>query len=143
VLTYLQCNGHDAVQTGPQTAPVCHNGTIHLWDQLHSSQSSSTCHGIIASHCNSAFGFSLLFHATKYWLHVMTYCTTAGYDDRGFVFYTNYNSRKGTELVQSGKAALAFFWEGLQRQVSMVKRSGCHLSILLLDLQCVHPAVHD
>ncbi|MFN0137625.1 MAG: pyridoxamine 5'-phosphate oxidase [Phycisphaerae bacterium] len=40
-----------------------------------------------------------------------------GYDERGFVFYTNYNSRKGHELVQQPKAAACFWWEGLERQV--------------------------
>lgn len=40
-----------------------------------------------------------------------------GYDKRGFVFYTNYTSRKGEELGESGRAALAFWWEPLQRQV--------------------------
>lgn len=37
--------------------------------------------------------------------------------DEGFVFYTNYNSRKGTELTQNPWAALVFWWEPLQRQV--------------------------
>ena len=42
-----------------------------------------------------------------------------GYDERGFSFYTNYDSRKGRELAAVGKAALCFFWEPLQRSVSM------------------------
>ncbi|GMH45062.1 hypothetical protein BSKO_13019 [Bryopsis sp. KO-2023] len=40
-----------------------------------------------------------------------------GVAERGFVFYTNFNSRKGSELVGNGQAALCFFWEPLQRQV--------------------------
>jgi hypothetical protein len=40
-----------------------------------------------------------------------------GYDERGFIFYTNYSSRKGRELTQGGKASFCVFWEGLQRQV--------------------------
>ena len=40
-----------------------------------------------------------------------------GYDARGFMFYTNYSSRKGRELIQGGKASFVVFWEGLQRQV--------------------------
>lgn len=40
-----------------------------------------------------------------------------GYDARGFVFYTNYSSRKGRELENGGHASLTFFWEPLQRQV--------------------------
>ena len=40
-----------------------------------------------------------------------------GFDDRGFVFYTNYNSNKGKELDVSKKACLVFFWKELERQV--------------------------
>lgn len=40
-----------------------------------------------------------------------------GLDDAGFVFYTNYASRKGRELEASGRAALLFPWHDLQRQV--------------------------
>jgi pyridoxamine 5'-phosphate oxidase len=40
-----------------------------------------------------------------------------GVDDRGFRFYTNYDSRKGTELDQNPHAALVFWWGPLERQV--------------------------
>jgi pyridoxamine 5'-phosphate oxidase len=40
-----------------------------------------------------------------------------GHPQRGFVFYTNLGSAKGAELVASGKAALAFHWKSLRRQV--------------------------
>jgi pyridoxamine 5'-phosphate oxidase len=40
-----------------------------------------------------------------------------GYDTTGFVFYTNYESRKGRELLGQGKAALLFHWKSLRRQV--------------------------
>ena len=40
-----------------------------------------------------------------------------GYDERGFVFYTNYESAKGRELLASPKAALNFHWKSLGRQV--------------------------
>ncbi len=40
-----------------------------------------------------------------------------GVDDRGFVFFTNYDSRKGRELSQNSAAALAFYWRELERQV--------------------------
>ncbi len=41
----------------------------------------------------------------------------AGRTDRGFVFYTNYESAKGRELLGQGKAALCFHWKSLRRQV--------------------------
>lgn len=39
------------------------------------------------------------------------------YDQRGFVFYTNYESRKGRELAENPCAALVFYWPDLHRQV--------------------------
>ena len=38
-------------------------------------------------------------------------------DERGFVFHTNYNSRKGNELDTNPHAALIFFWAELNRQI--------------------------
>ena len=40
-----------------------------------------------------------------------------GVDARGFAFYTNLESRKSTEIGATHRAALVFWWEGLQRQV--------------------------
>jgi pyridoxamine 5'-phosphate oxidase len=45
-----------------------------------------------------------------------------GFDERGFVFYTNYDSQKGQELQQSPYAALVFFWGDLERQVRIEGR---------------------
>ncbi len=39
------------------------------------------------------------------------------YDQRGFVFFTNYNSRKGRELAGNPQACLVFYWQPLERQV--------------------------
>src|SRR5579862_5150364 len=38
-------------------------------------------------------------------------------DARGFVFFTNYGSRKGRELAANPHAALLFFWATLHRQI--------------------------
>ena len=43
-------------------------------------------------------------------------------DERGFVFYTNYDSRKGRELTSNPKASLVFPWFAMYRQVSVVGR---------------------
>jgi pyridoxamine 5'-phosphate oxidase len=40
-----------------------------------------------------------------------------GVDDRGFIFYTNYNSRKARDLAATGRASLLFLWRSLERQV--------------------------
>lgn len=40
-----------------------------------------------------------------------------GYDERGFVFYTNTRSRKGRHLAVNPRAALTFFWPPLVRQI--------------------------
>jgi pyridoxamine 5'-phosphate oxidase len=40
-----------------------------------------------------------------------------GHDQRGFVFYTNSQSRKGDELAANPRAALLFHWKSLRRQV--------------------------
>jgi pyridoxamine 5'-phosphate oxidase len=40
-----------------------------------------------------------------------------GMDDRGYIFYTNYESRKAREMEATGRASLLFFWASVERQV--------------------------
>ena len=40
-----------------------------------------------------------------------------GLSDKGFVFYTNFNSKKGKELKENQKASMCFHWKSLRRQV--------------------------
>lgn len=47
-----------------------------------------------------------------------------GCDDRGFTFFTNYDSRKGRELLVNPYAALVFWWPSLERQVRVEGRLG-------------------
>ena len=46
-----------------------------------------------------------------------------GWDERGFVFCTNYTSRKGVHLASNPSAALTFRWAALERQVCVVGRT--------------------
>ena len=45
-----------------------------------------------------------------------------GFDDRGFVFFTNYQSRKGREIEANPFASLCFFWQAMERQVRVEGR---------------------
>ena len=40
-----------------------------------------------------------------------------GLDERGFTFFTNYDSRKGRELAANPRAAMVFLWQAIERQV--------------------------
>lgn len=40
-----------------------------------------------------------------------------GFDEKGFIFYTNYESRKGKELEENDNASMLFFWVELERQI--------------------------
>lgn len=42
-----------------------------------------------------------------------------GFDERGFVFYTNFESQKGVEILSSMKAAMCFHWKSLRRQIRL------------------------
>ncbi|HYF38480.1 MAG TPA: pyridoxamine 5'-phosphate oxidase [Gemmatimonadales bacterium] len=47
-----------------------------------------------------------------------------GFDERGFVFFTDYRSQKGTELEQNPRAALVFYWPELERQIRITGSTG-------------------
>lgn len=74
--------------------------------------------------------FSDALNAQLYEPNVMTLATSDPYgkpsarivllkafDEHGFIFYTNYESKKGRELRENPQAALVFFWAELERQV--------------------------
>jgi len=44
------------------------------------------------------------------------------FDERGFTFFTNYDSRKGTELTANPQAALVFLWHEFERQIRVEGR---------------------
>jgi len=46
-----------------------------------------------------------------------------GFDSRGFMFYSNYESRKGRQLVENPWAALILFWVDLERQIRIEGRT--------------------
>jgi pyridoxamine 5'-phosphate oxidase len=43
-----------------------------------------------------------------------------GFNDKGFTFFSNYNSFKGQQLAENPKACLVFFWKELERQVRII-----------------------
>ena len=45
-----------------------------------------------------------------------------GVDERGFIFYTNYKSKKGKELEENPFASLLFYWDKLERQIRIEGR---------------------
>lgn len=53
------------------------------------------------------------------------------YNETGFMFYTNYHSRKGRELTENNQACLLFFWDKLERQIRIegtIEKTPTHLS---------------
>jgi hypothetical protein len=42
-----------------------------------------------------------------------------GHGENGFIFFTNFESAKGTEILATGKAAMCFHWKSLRRQVRL------------------------
>jgi len=44
-------------------------------------------------------------------------CLLKGFDEHGFVFYTNYSSPKGAQIAENPRVSLCFFWAVLERQV--------------------------
>ena len=74
--------------------------------------------------------FSEAINAKLYEPNVMTFATAdsdgkpsarivllKGFDEQGFIFYTNYESKKAQDLVENPQAALVFFWAELERQI--------------------------
>lgn len=47
-----------------------------------------------------------------------------GVDERGFIFFTNYDSRKGREIAENANVALVFYWPDQERQVCIAGQAG-------------------
>lgn len=60
-----------------------------------------------------------------------------GFDDRGFYFYTNYNSRKGKDLAENHYASVNFFWPELERQIQI---EGSTVKMSAKDSELYHAA---
>jgi pyridoxamine 5'-phosphate oxidase len=58
-----------------------------------------------------------------------------GVDQRGFIFFTNYESRKGRELAENPRAALTFSWPDLERQVCV---AGTVVKLPVAESQAYH-----
>lgn len=54
------------------------------------------------------------------------------YSEQGFIFYTNYDSKKGEAIAHNNKACLHFFWPNLERQI-----------IIKADIQKIAPNLSD
>ena len=52
-----------------------------------------------------------------------------GLTDRGFVFYTNFNSKKGNDLKNNPNASMCFHWKSLRRQVILITKKMTNLII--------------
>lgn len=55
--------------------------------------------------------------ATKEGVVTSRVCLLKSFDEHGFVFFTNYSSRKGAHISENPRVALSFFWAALDRQV--------------------------
>jgi pyridoxamine 5'-phosphate oxidase len=55
--------------------------------------------------------------ATRYGQPSARIVLLKAFDEEGFVFYTNYDSRKGNELEENARACLLFYWSAVWRQV--------------------------
>jgi len=58
-----------------------------------------------------------------------------GVDQRGFIFFTNYESRKGRELAENPRAALTFYWPDSERQVCV---AGTVVKLPVAESQAYH-----
>jgi pyridoxamine 5'-phosphate oxidase len=70
----------------------------------------------LAAHLPQPLGMALAT-ATADGLPSVRLVLLRGFDERGFVFFTNYQSRKAREFEKNPQAALAFYWAELDRQV--------------------------
>jgi len=61
----------------------------------------------------------ILATATKEGIPSVRALLLKGFDEKGFIFYTNYESRKGKELAENKNASILFFWPEIERQIRL------------------------
>ena len=62
-----------------------------------------------------------------------------GFDERGFLFYSNYESPKGRDLARNPRAALTFYWPQLERQVRISGRPNASAATNLESISTAVP----
>ena len=113
----------------PSTSPNCaptmrvRDSTSPMSTPTRSCSSVSGCTKRIAARLPEPTSMSLATVAPRRARPASRIVLLKGYDARGFVFYTNYLSRKGRELLENPRAALLFHWIELERTVRIAGRA--------------------
>jgi pyridoxamine 5'-phosphate oxidase len=67
-------------------------------------------------------GAMILATSSKHSIPSVRVVLLKGFDNEGFIFYTNYESKKGKNLLENPTASILFFWKELERQIRICGR---------------------
>ena len=109
VLSHVQYVAHDALS--PQTVDPSPLRQFERWFE----------HAVVSQHVQEPEAMTLAT-ATPQGIPSARIVLFKQLDRRGFIFYTNYNSRKSHELNANPRAALVFFWREIHRSVRILGR---------------------